>query len=139
MTLKELIKIRKQAEKAVSEMAEGELKVKAFEVIFNHLLSGKQSAGATAVAEEEGPPQPPLKAAASSRSASGRILVLRDEGFFSTPRSINEIRAELGAHGWHYPITSLSGTLMDLVGERRELRRQRIKEGKKRVWKYSNR
>ena len=140
MTLKELVRIRKQAEKAVSGMPEGELKVKAFEVIFNHLLGGKQGTGATTVPEEgEGPRQPPLKTGASSRSASGRILVLRDEGFFSTPRSIGEIRAELGAHGWHYPMTSLSGTLMDLVGDRRELRRQRLKEGKKQVWKYSNR
>jgi hypothetical protein len=142
MTLKELVKIRKQAEKAVSEMPDGELKVKAFEVVFNHLLSGAKAGGtgkATATTDQARTDQPPLKAAASSRSASGRILVLRDEGFFSTPRTIGEIRDELGAHGWHYPLTSLSGTLMDLVGEKRELRRQRIKHGGKQVWKYSNR
>ena len=132
-----IVKLRKQAEKAVAEMPDGELKVKAFEVIFNHLIAGKQAPSGAASSVEEGPPQPPLKATASSRSASGRILVLRDEGFFGTPRTIGEIRGELGAHGWHYPLTSLSGTLMDLVGEKRQLRRQRMKEGKKEVWKYS--
>jgi len=136
MTLKELVKIRKQAEKAVAEMPDGELKVKAFEVIFNHLLAGKQAAGSPA-APDKSPAQPPLKATASSRTASGRILVLRDEEFFKSPRSIGETREELQVHGWHYPLTSLSGTLMDLV-QKRELRRQRVKEGKKKVWKYTN-
>ena len=137
MTLKELVKIRKQAEKAVAEMPDGELKVKAFEVIFNHLLVGKKATGGPAV-HDESPAQPPLKTAASSRTASGRILVLRDEEFFKSQRSIGEIREELQVHGWHYPLTSLSGTLMDLV-QKRELRRQRVKEGKKKkVWKYTN-
>ncbi len=137
MTLKELVKIRKQAEKAVAEMPDGELKVKAFEVIFNHLLAGKKATVSPAVPDDS-PAQPPLKAAASSRTASGRILVLRDEEFFKSPRSIGEIREELQVHGWHYPLTSLSGTLMDLV-QKRELRRQRVKEGKKKkVWKYTN-
>lgn len=145
MTLKELVKLRKQAEKAVSDMSEGELKVKAFEVVFNHLLSGakggaaKRGAASGSKGEQDTATadQPPLKSAASSRTAAGRILVLRDEGFFASQRMIGEVREELQAHGWHYPLTSLSGTMIDLV-QRRELRRQRVKEGKKRVWKYSN-
>jgi hypothetical protein len=88
MALKELVEIRKQAEQAVAEMPEGELKVKAFEVIFNHLLGTERETGRKAPSVEEGPPQPPLKATTSSRSASGRILVLRDEGFFATPKTI---------------------------------------------------
>ncbi len=38
---KELIEIRKQAEAAVHDMPEGELKTKAFETILTHLLFGR--------------------------------------------------------------------------------------------------
>jgi hypothetical protein len=41
MDAKKLIDHRKQAEKAVAGMADGELKVKAFEVILGHLLGGR--------------------------------------------------------------------------------------------------
>ena len=39
MDAKKLIELRKQAEKAVEDMQDGEFKLKAFEVILNHLLS----------------------------------------------------------------------------------------------------
>ena len=54
-----------------------------------------------------------------------------------SPKTIGEIRAELQAHGWHYPVTTLSGELIKLV-QRRKLRRQRVKVGKKLAWHYSN-
>ena len=40
MDAKRLIDLRKAAERAVAEMPDGELKVKAFEVILAHLLGG---------------------------------------------------------------------------------------------------
>ena len=38
MDVKQLIQLRKEAEKAVAEMPEGDIKIKAFEVILNHLI-----------------------------------------------------------------------------------------------------
>jgi hypothetical protein len=74
---------------------------------------------------------------ATDETTAGRILVLKDEEFFKSQRSIAEIREELQAHGWHYPATTLSGELIKLV-QRRRLRRQKVKEGNKTIWKYSN-
>jgi len=139
MDTKKLIDLRKQAERAVAEMADGELKVKAFEVILSHLLGGRQEAQGPPPGDEA-PARSKLKevkVGASARSIAGRILVLRDEGFFKTQKTIGEVREELRAHGWHYPLTTLSGRLQAMV-QQRKLRRERAKQANKRVWKYSN-
>jgi len=141
MDAKKILEARKQAEKAVAEMSDGELKVKAFEVILNHLLGGFQTLPREQVEQEHrAPPTRQGKApkeAGPAKSATSRILVLRDEGFFNTQRTIAEVREELKAHGWHYPLTALSGRLQGLV-QKRNLRRERATQGKKKVWKYSN-
>lgn len=138
MDAKKLIEFRKQAEQAVSEMPDGELKVKAFEVILSHLLAAGPPALAgrstEAVIATAAGGRPEGK---SARSINSRVLVLRDEGFFKTQKAIGEVREELKAHGWHYPLTTLSGRLQALV-QRRQLRRERGVQGKKKVWKYSN-
>lgn len=138
MDANRLIALRKQAEKAVDAMSDGELKVKAFEVILAHLLGGGQPA--TAAPRSSSEAQAPRKKGSPAREKTtigGRILVLRDEGFFKAQKTIGEVREELRAHGWHYPVTTLSGRMQSLV-RRDELRRERVKEGKKRTWKYSN-
>ena len=138
MDASRLIAIRKQAEKAVDAMPEGELKVKAFEVILAHLLGGGQPASVGSRPSPE--PEPPRKKGSTTRDKTtigGRILVLRDEGFFKAQKTIGQVREELRAHGWHYPVTTLSGRMQSLV-RRAELRRERVKEGKNRTWKYSN-
>jgi hypothetical protein len=135
---KKLIELRKQAEKSVTDMPEGELKLKAFEVILTHLLSSGKADVAT-------PPASGAKAKAEAaevadmeaKSTAGRILVLKNEGFFKSPKSIGQVREELQAHGWHYPVATLSGELMGLV-QKRKLRRQRGKLGNKSVWLYTN-
>jgi hypothetical protein len=147
MDAKLLITARKQAEDAVKEMPDGDLKVKAFEVILSHMLSTlvtKSSSGAgTAVAQEVPAKKSGRRAAGAAKprtskaTASGRILVLRDEGYFGSQRTIGEVREELSAHGWHYPVTSLSGTMQSLVRQQ-ELRRVRVADGQKKIWKYSN-
>ncbi len=138
MDAKKLIEFRKQAEQAVSEMPDGELKVKAFEVILSHLLAGgphaptaRSTEAVITTAAERG------REGKSARSINSRVLVLRDEGFFKTQKAIGEVREELKAHGWHYPLTTLSGRLQALV-QQRQLRRERGVQGKKKVWKYSN-
>lgn len=140
MDAKRIIELRKQAEQAVAEMPDGELKVKAFEVILNHLLEGPRpsTADETQIGKSFSQKPKVTKGASKASSLSGRILVLRDENFFNSQKTIGELREELKAHGWHYPLTALSGTLQTLV-QQRELRRERAKQGNKKIWKYSNR
>ena len=140
MDAKQLIALRKQAERAVAEMPDGDLKVKAFEVILNHLLGGPVPSAplhAPHVAVRGSRPARAAKESSPAKSISGRILVLRDEGFFKNQKTIGEVREELRAHGWHYPLTTLSGRLQALV-QQRKLRRERVTHGKKKLWKYSN-
>ena len=73
---------------------------------------------------------------ANKKSTVGRILVLREEGFFKNPKSIAEVCDELASHGWHYPQSALSGPLQTSV-QRRELRRKRETKGNKKLWAYS--
>jgi len=127
-------------------MQDGELKVAAFTVFLNRLLSEAESGtdGATGTApgaakrekqvNSKRQPQPPPE------SLQSRILGLREEGFFSSQRGLAEIRAELAKHGWHYPVTTLSGAMQSLV-RNKELRREQVagEAGKKKIWKYSKR
>jgi hypothetical protein len=139
MDAKKLIELRKQAEKAVQDMPDGEFKLKAFEVILNHLLApGK--AQLTSESQSEAPQRKVVSNEiedADAKSTQGRILVLKAEGFFKKPQSIGRTRSELVAHGWHYAVTTLSGELIQLV-QKRKLRRQRGKEGNRQVWLYTN-
>lgn len=129
MNTKMIVDLRKQAEEAVSDMAEGPLKVKAFEVVLEKLLAGEQGSAShpesrkgtvpkqisTFSPKDQAKPKTPT-------SCPERILVLRDEGFFKVPRTISEIRDELRVLGWTYPVTSISGPLQRLA-QRRDLRR----------------
>ncbi len=140
MAITRLVEARKAAERAVSEMADGDLKVKAFEVILGHLLAGREQPAAAPEAEtgsgqvERGRK---TRKSAAPNSAGDRVLALKEEGFFKDQPTIGEIREALKAHGWNYPVTSLSGTMQTLV-QQRKLRRQRQKKGNKKVYRYSN-
>jgi hypothetical protein len=135
----DLVELRKQAEQAVRDMPEGDLKVKAFETILAHLLSGNTG---RAAAPSDGKSKVALKqkesVPASPKSLGDRVLFLKTEGFFISQRSITEIRDELKKNGWHYPVTSMSGPLQSLV-QNRKLRREKVGDGEDRKgWKYSN-
>ena len=137
MDAKKLIELRKEAEKVVEGMPDGEIKIKAFEVVLNHLISGgvgpASSRAISSVSNESEKETDDFPAA----SVSGRLLVLREEGFFKNPKSLAEIREELKAHGWHYQNATIATRLIKLVQKQR-LRRQKIKEGNKSQWKYTN-
>jgi hypothetical protein len=129
MNTKTIVDLRKQAEEAVADMAEGSLKVKAFEVVLERLLAAEQ--GSASHPEIRKGPIPKQTSAIGPKdevkpktptSCPERILVLRDEGFFKIPRTISEIRDELRVLGWTYPVTSISGPLQRLA-QRRDLRR----------------
>jgi len=134
----ELVAIRKQAENAVSDMPEGDIKVKAFETILTHLLSSPTQGQPEPRTKSKPQPAEKPRAKESATSSSERILSLKQEGFFKTQKSIAEIRAELKKNGWHYPVTSLSGRLQALV-QKRHLRRENVDDADGRKgWKYSN-
>ena len=140
MDAKKVIELRKQAEKAVAEMPDGELKLKAFEVILGHLLTSEQpKADIAPPSQPKAKKKEDVEADSDSDTAAGRILVLKDEGFFKSPKSSGQIRDELKAHGWHYPATTLSGELISLVRPpARKLRRHLDKVGNKKLWLYTN-
>jgi hypothetical protein len=119
-------------------MPEGELKVKAFEVILNNLLrSGEDETAVGPAAPAVISPRKGMPTArAAAASTRDRILVLKAEGFFSKSRTIGEVRDQLATRGWLYPLSSLSGPLQLLASD--ELRRQKVSDGGKKVWKYSN-
>jgi hypothetical protein len=128
-----LVAARKGAEEAVADMPEGALKVKAFEVILESLLSGS-SLSASSEQKETRAERP--GAARPTSSLADRIGRLAEEGFFREPRGLSEVQAKLAEHGWHYPQQNLSTPLIRLV-RKRALRRLQGGEGGKKVWKYS--
>lgn len=146
MDTKAIIEARKKAEAAVAEMAEDELRVEAFKLILNRLLSGGEGSEPTRKSrpatrrdarghESKGAESRPEDFV--PRSAPERILALKAEGFFEKERGIGEVREELQTHGWRYEVTALSGALIGLV-QRRELRRSKVDDGKKTTYKYFN-
>src|ERR1035441_10099229 len=128
----------KQAEAAVASIKDGELKGIAFGKILDTLL-GQQGQGKGHVSA--GPQRRSRKAAAEpARKRSGPkgyIEELIDEGFFKAPKTLAAIKAELSNRGHHIAMTALSGPMMTLCQERL-LRRQKVKDGKKQIFTYSN-
>src|SRR5260370_1865032 len=100
-----LIRARQKAERAVKGMGEGPLKVAAFEVILSKLLQGSETQ------------EPARRHRMSPDTLKGRVLAIRDEGFFKTQRTLYEVREALSSHGWHYPPTTLSGAMQALRSE----------------------
>ena len=135
MTQDPLIKARKRAELAVEDMKDGPLKVAAFQSILAKLLSDDPDSD---VRIQPGPPAVPDRMGKQSNTLAGRILTVKTEGFFKVQRSLSEVREVLGSRGWHYPLTTLSGAMQSLVGRSGQLRRVRVSDGKKKVWRYSN-
>jgi hypothetical protein len=139
--VEQIQELRKKAELAVQDMQDSELKLRAFEVILLHLLSGDRSAPvspiATATTAAGRSASMPRKSNAP-RSASERVLALQADGFFTAQRSIREIQTELKRRGWHYPLSALSGPLQ-ILAQNKTLRREQLNDGGRKVWKYSNR
>jgi hypothetical protein len=128
-----LIETRKRAERAVEGMAEGALKIAAFQTILATLLAeSDQGEGVQRVPRESA-----VRRGKDPNTLGERVLVIKSEGFFKAQRALGEIREALGVRGWHYPVTTLSGAMQSLVRSR-QLRRERTGVGSKQVWKYSN-
>jgi hypothetical protein len=139
MEIKGLVEARKMAEAAVAGMADGPLKMTAFETILRRLLDADHEAGR--------PPQatPPARRAwpkgvgpggVSPTGTVSRIMSLADDNFFKVQRSLAEIQTGLAERGWHYGQNNLSTPLARLV-RKKLFRRTQVMDGTKKVWKYS--
>jgi hypothetical protein len=128
-----LIRARKRAEGAIKDMREGPLKIAAFQTILSNLLA--ESAASAPIGHKATNPKPGRQR--QPDTLSGRLLAIKSDGVFSDQRTLGEVREALGARGWHYPVTTLSGAMQALVRDR-QLRRERVSVGGKKLWKYSN-
>ena len=138
MDQKTIIEARKRAELAVDGMSDPSLKIKAFEEIFSRLLDEVGKGKPDGIRLRKGSAKTQTRSAPGRQGTlTGRLLALREDGFFGVQRSLSDIREELGSRGFHYPLTTLSGAMQKLV-RNRDLRRERVKSGAKRTFKYAN-
>ena len=99
------------------------------------LDEAKEKFGKKIVQEKAAP-----SADASAKPVKGindNIIRLKEENFFSEPRTIGEIKDKLTEVAVHYPITSFPAYLQQLVNKR-ILRRYKQKKDDKEVWVYVN-
>jgi hypothetical protein len=125
-----------QAEKAVASVKDPSLKQIAFQKVLDDLLSASEPRS-----ERPRPParkkSNPDKVRGSARGGPTQyIQELIGDGFFKKPKTISEVKAELGNRGHHIAVTSLSGPLQNLC-KARVLRREKLKAGKKQTFAYS--
>lgn len=123
-----------QARRLVDGLDDPQMRAAAFGALVSKLLDSGGHARGTQGAVV---PSPRPRHGRGASTASARILTLKQDGFFGEQRTLGEVKGELGARGWHYPLTALSGLMQSLV-QGRELRRVQVKVGKRQVWKYSN-
>jgi hypothetical protein len=67
-------------------------------------------------------------------TATDRIAGFREEGFFDKPKTLGEIKAELQKAGYLYPVTTLSGVMLQLL-KKKLFTRDKSPNG----WVYGNR
>lgn len=131
----------KEAEQAVAPVKDPELKRIAFEKILDSLLEKPHR---DSLARRAAPRQ----AAKRAKEAGGKekrkrggpqgyIEEMIGEKFFAKPKTLGEVKAELGNRGHHIPLTHLSGPMQRLC-QRKHLRRQKTADGKKQIFTYSN-
>jgi len=126
-----------KARDAVKKIDDADLRGRAFEAILAHLLQNGYITKDNQAPEGKSQKKPATASAVPESTLPGRILSLKSDGFFKGQQTLGDVRDELRKRGWHYPATSLSGPLQLLVRQR-ELRREQIKDGNKKIWKYSN-
>lgn len=137
MTRDDYKHIVEKANMAVQGIKDAELRRVAFEKILDDLLRGSAKPSKKPTPAAPKPAKGGKRRSVTSHGPKGRVEELINEGFFKKPKTISEVRAELGNRGHHFPRTSLSGPLQALCRERK-LRRQKMKVGKKTSYGYSN-
>lgn len=72
--------------------------------------------------------------AKKQRTATDRVVALKEEGFFDKPKRLGEVAAKLEQSGYLYPVTTLSGVMLSLV--QKKLLARKKSEG---AWVYGKR
>ncbi len=121
-----------QAEEATKAIKDPELRRVAFERVLDDLLSGGGTTSQSGARAQKAVGRSTRDAARPKRNSGPKAYVreLIDDGFFKKPKTIAEVKAELGNRGHHIALTSLSGPLQSLCQDRL-LRRHRAKSDDK--------
>lgn len=128
------------AEAAVAAVKDPELKRVAFEKVLERLLGSAPAQGqrhdrpATALSKST-PNQPKRNGGPTTY-----VRELVDDGFFTKPKTIGDVRSELAARGHHVPLTSLSGPMQTLCKARvlrRQLQPANGNKDAKKIYSYS--
>ena len=120
-----------QAEKAVASVKDPSLKQIAFQKILDDLLSANDQNLQPFRAAKPQKKQTKKVRGSARGGPTQYIQELIGDNFFKKPKTISEVKAELGNRGHHIALTSLSGPLQNLC-KAKVLRRQKIKAGNKR-------
>lgn len=127
-----------QAEAAVAAVKDPELKRIAFQKVLDDLLSSpSKSSSGTRRPKVARPTRDDKSKKRAKSGPQAYIEEMIDDGFFKKPKTIAQVKAELENRGHHIALTSLSGPLQKLC-QRRTLRRQKVKSGKKQTFAYSH-
>lgn len=130
-----------QADAAVANVKDAELRRVAFGKILDDLLGSAHKSDSTPKNLTKRTPAPSKARAAKGSRQGGPLAYIKElltEGFFQKPKTIAQVKAELENRGHHIPLTSLSGP-MQATCQKRLLRRHKIKaEGGKQTFNYSN-
>lgn len=114
-----------EAESAVANVKDAELRRVAFERVLNDLLTaGDAATKEKPKAAPKATKEAPKKAAKKRGGPQAYIEEMVEDGFFKKPKTISEVKAELENRGHHIPVTSLSGPMQKLC-QKKVLRRQK--------------
>lgn len=82
-------------------------------------------------------PQEKRQKSTAPKGMYEQLSKLKEEGFFTSPRSVAEIREKLKEYAVHYPPSAFPPYLQKIVQDR-VLRRYKEKKDDKEVWVYVN-
>jgi len=126
-----------QAEKAVASVKDPSLKQIAFQKVLDDLLSASEQRSRPSSAGTAKKTRPEKVRGSARGGPTQYIQELIGDSFFKKPKTISEVKAELGNRGHHIALTSLSGPLQNLC-KARVLRRNKAKgAGKRQTFVYS--
>lgn len=119
---------------------DAELRKTAFAVVLEHMLRSGTPSRHELVSNDTGrAPHPPDKGQVRKKAGGpkSKLEELLAEGFFSSPRSSQEVLQALAERGHHLKHPDLTWPLQQLLREKR-LRRKHAESEGRRVWAYSN-
>ena len=136
----------KRAESLVASLADEKLRAVAFEIVLQRII-GEGDLSQPRVSTEkartqpraESHEQPRVKPSRAKNGPSAWVEDLHKEGFFSTPKTITDVVAEVRSRGHHVASKDVTFPLVRLVDLKR-VRRRPGQSGKsqREVWVYTN-